>query len=321
TAATNVAERASNAIPAGFAFLSQAELLKWSEQITAGATTVYDKALDAEYLRTHIGGASHRMFDSGHDIWNAFHAARNAVPDDAFHTELLGYMSALWKDVTTVKGLPFFTWSKDQFDASASWVATHVPGANREWFYDLMSFDAFEVLSSSLGVAGAIFCLRKEDTEKLAEILGAAGVTSVIAANPLGGIAMVFVAAYAYAVKKKQFNKVAFARGAGLSAFSIAVMAVLGLPVLIELGLLIVLTGLARKHVLDNQALAELMKKQAQLIREHMGECTAGWRVSIRRVDQPIVETVDLPAMLPAAESLDPQLPLAPPGRRNFDDT
>lgn len=38
------------------AILSQTEILKWMEQFTKSAASVYDKALDAEYLRTHIGG-------------------------------------------------------------------------------------------------------------------------------------------------------------------------------------------------------------------------------------------------------------------------
>lgn len=33
------------------AFLALPELLKWSEQVTKSAATIYDKALDAEYLQ------------------------------------------------------------------------------------------------------------------------------------------------------------------------------------------------------------------------------------------------------------------------------
>ena len=43
-----------------------------------GPATVYDKAMDAVYLATRIGGGNHRMFDGGHTILGAFRAARDA---------------------------------------------------------------------------------------------------------------------------------------------------------------------------------------------------------------------------------------------------
>lgn len=39
-----------------FAFLSQGNLLSWLGGLTKAPATIYDKALDAEYLKTHIGG-------------------------------------------------------------------------------------------------------------------------------------------------------------------------------------------------------------------------------------------------------------------------
>ena len=43
-----------------------------------GAPTIYDKAMDAVYIETFIGGANHRLFDGGHTIGGAFRAARDA---------------------------------------------------------------------------------------------------------------------------------------------------------------------------------------------------------------------------------------------------
>ena len=50
------------------AFLHTKDLLKWTESVTDGPGSIYDKAMDAEYIRTHIGGGDHRLFDGGHDL-------------------------------------------------------------------------------------------------------------------------------------------------------------------------------------------------------------------------------------------------------------
>ena len=89
-------------------FLSSPELLNWSENITKGTASAYDKALDMQYLKTHIGGGNHRMFDGGHDLFNAWDRAKDAKHDDSSTDEVIGYVSPIWKDLTTKQGLPFF---------------------------------------------------------------------------------------------------------------------------------------------------------------------------------------------------------------------
>lgn len=246
---SNSATKLGTYLPASLAFLSQTNLLKWSEQMTKGAASAYDKALDATYLKTHIGGYNHRMFDGGHSPLGAFDAARGALPDDTFIQETLGYMSALWKDLSTVKGLPFFTWDQDAYGNCAEWVTTHVPGANKAWFYDMCSYDAFELLGAALPVVSVIFALRSEDQAKVAEILGASGFVSIAAANPLAAIAMICVAAYAYAVKRQEFDGGSFVKGAGMAGLSFTLFAVLGFPILIEFIIVLVITHLIRHRL------------------------------------------------------------------------
>ena len=38
------------------------------QNMVKGSPTIYDKAMDAEFIATHIGGAQHRLFDGGHTI-------------------------------------------------------------------------------------------------------------------------------------------------------------------------------------------------------------------------------------------------------------
>ena len=184
-----------------FAFLAQDKLLSWLGELTKSSATIYDKALDAEYLKTHIGGGDHRLFDGGHDVIRAWDKVRQAAPDDSFQQEVLGYVSALWKDVTTVKGLPFTTVSKENF---ASWVEAldWIPGVDRKYLYDLCSFDAMEILSTALGAVGVLFALKKEDQKMLAKILGSMSIVSILSANPIMGIFVIGAAGYAFKKKK-----------------------------------------------------------------------------------------------------------------------
>ena len=55
----------------------------WLQDMVKGTPTIYDKAMDAAYNSTRIGGGDHRLFDGGHTIAGAFQAVRNASPDDS----------------------------------------------------------------------------------------------------------------------------------------------------------------------------------------------------------------------------------------------
>ena len=79
-------------------FLSQTELLRWARDTIKGVDGKYDLAMDAEYLKTHIGGSNHRMFDGGHDPISAWEKVREASNTDSFSQEVIGYVSAIWKD-------------------------------------------------------------------------------------------------------------------------------------------------------------------------------------------------------------------------------
>lgn len=88
-----------------FPALAQKELISVLGKLAKSAPTIYDKAIDAEYLRTAIGGENHRLFDGSHDLLSAWSKVKDASQDDTFKQEVIGYFSALWKDATTRKGL------------------------------------------------------------------------------------------------------------------------------------------------------------------------------------------------------------------------
>ena len=118
--------------------------------------------MDWDYLvnRNAMGGGEHRLFDRGHDIFSAWERARDALPDDSFAQEVVGYISVLWKDVTTTKGLPFTTVNRDDFNSWVDTASTWIPGVDREYLYDLLSFDAMEIFSTTLGALGVFFAFK-----------------------------------------------------------------------------------------------------------------------------------------------------------------
>ena len=228
-------------------FLSQTELLRWARDTIKGVDGKYDLAMDAEYLKTHIGGSNHRLFDGGHDPISAWQKVKSASDTDTFSQEVIGYVSGIWKDVSTPKGIPFITLDKENYDRSADWVSNNVPGASKSWFYDMFNFDVFEVFSSALGLCGAIFFLKKNDIDKLSEILGSMGIITILTANPLMGISVVICTGYAYVKKKNDLNKKNAIKGAGYTTISLAIFSVLGLPILIELIIVVMFLRLLKK--------------------------------------------------------------------------
>jgi len=76
------------------ALLAQPELLRWTQSISKSSATIYDRALDANYFATELGGASHRLFDGGHDLLYAWQAVRAASDEDTLAQEVIGYVTA-----------------------------------------------------------------------------------------------------------------------------------------------------------------------------------------------------------------------------------
>ena len=164
-----------------------------------GPATVYDKALDAAYFATHIGGGNHRMFDGGHSVAGAFKAVRDALPDDTLAEEAFGYVQSMFRDMTTVKGLPLTTWDKASYDQVAEFLKSTF-GIPKEWFYDLNSYDAAELLGGVIGVVSTALFWNRADTETFSRLVGSMGLSAVRGASPL--LLLVAVVALAKAFHK-----------------------------------------------------------------------------------------------------------------------
>ncbi len=167
------------------------------QNMVDGSATIYDRAMDAEYVATHVGGAYHRLFDGGHTITGAFNAARGASPDDNIIQEAMGTVQGLLRDGSTPMGLPFKTWDKGTFDHVASVLESnfHIP---KGWFYDLNTYDAAELLGSTIGIVALALNWNRAETESFARLVGSMGISAAIGANPLLLIVTVVALAKAF---------------------------------------------------------------------------------------------------------------------------
>lgn len=204
---------------------------RWMHHTFKSATTAYDRAMDAEYIRTHIGGGLHRLFDGGHDLLGAWRAARDAVPDDTRIEEIQGYLIGLWHDVVTPMGLPVVTWDIETYRAFSATLqhALHVsPG----WVSDMASYTATELGGSIAGVASLLLNLQRNDVARYAELCASLSISGAAGGNPvLVAIAIVAALKGAHeAHKTGEWSKwgVAVGKGAATTGVSAGVIALVG---------------------------------------------------------------------------------------------
>ena len=227
------------------------DLDKMLSRIAIGPATNYDKAMDAEYLATHIGGANHRLFDGGHTVAGALDAVRGASPDDNIVQEALGFVQGMFRNVTTPKGLPLANWDKATYDQVAGFLESKFHIA-RDWFSDLNSYTSSELISGCIGILALVFQWKQADTETFSRLVGGLGVAACFSANPL--LLVVTLVALARAVqmaRPAQYRDLVdgSARGAVVSTLTILVITQVGGPVALSLLVGLVVGLLASKAV------------------------------------------------------------------------
>ena len=198
------AERTAQVMAAAQALLASdlsSDLNRLVAAAVKGSATIYDKAMDANYLdpllRPDLGGSYHRLFDGGHTIAGAVRAARDASPDDTIIEEALGTIQALLRDAATPRGLPFATWDKGTFDAVAGSLESTF-AIPKSWFHDLNTYDAADLLGASVGVVAVALGWNRADTETFASLTASMGLPAAVGANPLLMVVVVVAAARAF---------------------------------------------------------------------------------------------------------------------------
>ena len=258
------------------------------ENMVKGTATIYDKAMDAEYLATHIGGGNHRMFDGGHTILGAIKVVRDASPDDTVIEEAMGFLQGMFRDMTTVKGLPLANWDKATYDQVAGFLQSNF-GIPKDWFYDLNSYDAAELLGGAIGVVATALCWNRADTESFSKLVGGMGVSSLVSANPL--LLIVTVVALARAFHKAHHTgeyaefvdgQLKGSIGAGATLAAVSQVGILGGPAGVAL-----LVGLSA-GILVNMATKKVSVVQ---IGQFMAERATVAAAEIRDMADPYIRT------------------------------
>src|SRR5205807_307341 len=79
TATTSVA---GDAYTAALNWKDNGEFSRWlTANLSNQRANIATKAMDAEYIRTHIGGNWHRLYDGSHTLIGSWQAVREALPD------------------------------------------------------------------------------------------------------------------------------------------------------------------------------------------------------------------------------------------------
>ena len=230
------------------------EIDRWLTSLLASPATIYDKAMDATFITTHLGGNYHRLFDGGHTLLGAIKAGHNALPDDSIIEEAVGTVSAIFHDLITVRGIPFFTWDKDTFDSVAGMLESnfHIP---KSWFYDLNTINATELLTTSIGAFALILNWNNEDREAFAKTIASTAIVSVLSANPILFVITLAALAKSFTDARREGNYTEFveglAKGGVVTGAVIAATAVVGGPVYVGL-LAGICTGVVANKVMDN---------------------------------------------------------------------
>ena len=225
-------------------FFSHSELLKWTRSFVEYTTvaTPYDDKVDEVYNQTHIGGGNHRLFDESHTLGGIFEKVKETYPDDSLFQEILASVSVWFKDVTTPSGMPFININdKISYDASKKWFSENIPGVNSKWFDDFHVYDIGEIFTSAFGLACIIFAIKNDDRKKLEQVLGQMSILSIITANPLMGISVIFVTCYQYIRKKTSIRMKNISKGAFQSSFGFLLVSILGPTLFIQLIVMLIL--------------------------------------------------------------------------------
>jgi hypothetical protein len=249
--------------------LSQEELLRWAEAATSGAATAYDKSMDAVFNASHEGGNLHRIFDGLHDIPGSWAAAQQALPDDSLFEEISGWVTALMKDASTQRGVPLTTLDPQSY---SEWVErlTVIPGVDRDWLADGVSWDTLELLGAGMGTVACLLALNADEEKELGEMLGAMGITALWYANPLGALAVLCIVGYSYYQTRRLPDGRAAARGATVGLVSALLFQVLGLPLLIELVIVLVVARVLRNKLSGPEDLLQRVRRSYERRRSQL---------------------------------------------------
>jgi hypothetical protein len=98
---------AGEAYTAALNWKNNSEFSNWlADHLSSQRATLASKAMDAEYLRTHIGGGWHRLYDGGHSLAGSWKAVSSSLPELSALDQIGVWANEYWKDLITARGMP-----------------------------------------------------------------------------------------------------------------------------------------------------------------------------------------------------------------------
>lgn len=218
------------------------ELARWAAEVFNHNSTAYDRAIDAAFNSSHVGGSAlHHLVDGHHSLAGAFEAAAGVYPNDSVFQEMSAAVEHLLRDMASVSGInPVMSFDPGTLDSIQTALASSL-GVDRSWTADLLTVNAPETLGGVLGALPLMLGWRAADAARFARLAGALGLSALWSANPLLAIVALVAAARSYQVSVNRGETLrsvmAAAGGAATSALIIGAMSVL--PAWLGVGLLL----------------------------------------------------------------------------------
>jgi len=232
----------------------------------------YDKAIDAVYNTSRVGGSQyHHLIDGQHSIWGALAAVKDVSADDSFAHEVVQAGEHLLRDTVSVSGTNvLYQVTPGQFNQIAATAAR--AGIPKTYLADAMTVNGSELLGGAIGLAASVVVARRGRPEDLSRLGGAMLVSSFASANPvLLGVAGASVAYALYKGEARRACVVQAGKGALVSGSVIAATSIVGGPLwwgcLVGVG-----TAVLVGRMLDNPAktyarMQKLMRPAQRIIR------------------------------------------------------
>lgn len=180
---------------------------RWlGETFNTGLPSVYDKAADAVYHATHIGGGRlHRLFDGSHTLWDIWDKVVEASPDDSFAQEVAGYFSALGKDLSSRVGLPVLNMDPESYHQTAEALSAGL-GIPREWFADLLHVNAVELFGAVTGALALALGWTRAEIATFGRLAAGSGISALASASPALAVVALVALAKAFMDARAQGN-------------------------------------------------------------------------------------------------------------------
>ncbi|MFC1836234.1 hypothetical protein ACFL2Q_16200 [Thermodesulfobacteriota bacterium] len=146
-------------------------------------STVYDRAIDAVYNHTRVGGSIlHHNLDGSHTWSGAMEALKERFPDDSEFEHALHATDHLLRDTTTPSGINPFLDPSD-FRAAKDFLeeAFNIPSTKAN---DILNINAAELLGAAAATVALLLSFNEKQTDQLGEYFGRLGLSSYLAGNP-----------------------------------------------------------------------------------------------------------------------------------------